>query len=235
MLVLLVSAVAGVVYLRRTDAPVKAGGGTGAPGPVGRPADSGPSPTSYSSAPSTAVYQGIGTRTADGEPLTEKELFAGAAAKMAVPDAGLRLTLRAKRLDGDCAAAVWGSGVGDELRRGGCVQAGRLLYLDATRKYALSVTVFNLNGAEDADRVVEALGGGRGGGFVAPLPGPAPLDRFGTGFGMARGLAMGHYAVVAWAQRLNGKGDESDERLLSLLIQGGQVPAVLARAAVARP
>jgi hypothetical protein len=50
---------------------------------------------------------------------------------------------------------------------------------------------------------------------------------------MARGLAMGHYAVVSWAQRLDGKGDASDGNLLSLLIEGGKAPAVLGRAAAA--
>jgi hypothetical protein len=48
---------------------------------------------------------------------------------------------------------------------------------------------------------------------------------------MARGLAMGHFAVVSWAARLDGKGDATDETLLSLLIEGGKSPAVLGRAA----
>jgi hypothetical protein len=139
--------------------------------------------------------------------------------------------LRAKRLDGDCAAAVWGASVGDELRRGGCTQAARGIYSDTEHGYALAVAVFNLAGAEDANRFVAKLDQTIGAGFVLPLEAPAPLDDFGRGFGMARGLAMGHYAVVSWAQRLDGTGDEKDETLLSLLIEGGKSPAVLGRAA----
>jgi hypothetical protein len=37
--------------------------------------------------------------------------------------------------------------------------------------------------------------------------------------------------VVSWAERLDGKGTETDETLLSLLIEGGKSPAVLGRAA----
>ncbi|MEV5575123.1 hypothetical protein AB0L06_34230 [Spirillospora sp. NPDC052269] len=62
------------------------------------------------------------------------------------------------------------------------------------------------------------------------------LGTFGQdGYGAARGVAMGHYAVVAWAQRLSGSGDAAsaakDETLLSILIEGQKAPAVLDRAA----
>jgi hypothetical protein len=150
---------------------------------------------------------------------------------VSVPEGKATLKLRAKRLDGDCAAAVWGGSVGDELGRGGCTQAARGIYSDTKRGYALAVAVFNLAGSADADRFVAKLETTIGAGFVRPLEAPAPLDGFGRGFGMARGLAMGHFAVVSWAQRLDGKGDEKDETLLSLLIEGGKAPAVLGRAA----
>ncbi|MDL4770950.1 hypothetical protein [Actinomadura xylanilytica] len=198
---------------------------------MGQPAASGPSPSSYSSSPSAAAYRAIERRSADTAPLTVGELFPSSAAAISGLDGKARPTLREKRLDGDCAAAVWGTGTATSLRAGGCSQAGRGVYADTKRGYALSVTVFNLAAAADADRVVDALGRGRGGGFVRPVPAGPPLDRFGRGYGMARGLAMGHFAVVAWAQRLDGKGDERDETLLSLLIEGGKSPAVLGRAA----
>ncbi len=91
--------------------------------------------------------------------------------------------------------------------------------------------MFNLNASADADRFVAKLEQTIGAGFVLPLGAPDPLDDFGRGFGMARGLAMGHFAVVSWAARLDGKGDATDETLLSLLIEGGKSPAVLGRAA----
>jgi len=221
-------------------------GRSAAPGPVvGRPAESGVSPSSYSSSPSTGAYAAIEQRSEDAAPLTIEEAFPKRAQKIELPDAGVELALKAKRLDGDCAAAVWGSGVGDVLRQGACTQAVRGVYADAGKKagqgYALTVAVFNLAGKQDADRLVALLGGG--GGFVRPLEAEAPLDRFGQGFTMARGLAMGHYAVVAWAQRLDGQDDgqidgqgtAQDETLLSLLIEGGKAPSALGRAARATP
>jgi hypothetical protein len=214
---------------------------------VGRPVDSGSSPSSYSSSPSTDAYAGIDQRGEDGNLITEAEAFPSSARSLTVREAGSRLKLVGRRLDGDCAQAVWGRAVGDELRRGGCLQAVRGMYADTARGYALSVTIFNLASSADADRFVEALGRVRGGGFVRPLSdtaggvtvspaasataGTGSLEGFGQGFSMARGLAMGHYAVISWAQRLDGQGDETDEALLALLIEGGKAPAVLGRAA----
>ncbi|MFC7733210.1 hypothetical protein [Actinomadura keratinilytica] len=227
-----------VVFLVGALAVVLVGGGDGAsdgrqaPQSMGRsPAASGPAPASYSSSPSTEAYRGIAQRSADRTPLTAAEAFPESADKITVQDAGMRLTLKVKSLDADCSLAVWGTDMGGRLREHGCTQAARTLYADDGGEYALSVTVFNLNSVTDADRFVDEIGQGRGGGFVRPLPAASPLDRFGQGFGMARGLAMGHYAVVAWAQRLDGKGDETDETLLSLLIEGGKAPGPLGRAA----
>ncbi|MFC9974083.1 hypothetical protein ACFVH6_24600 [Spirillospora sp. NPDC127200] len=195
---------------------------------VGRPAAGGPSPASYSSSPSTAAYEAVAQRTSDAAPLTATEMFSGTAASVRA-DGGARLTLRAKRLDSSCTDAVWGLPAAEELARGRCTQAARALYADTKKGYALTVTVFNLAAVDDADRLVEAFGRVRGGGFVRPLAAGEPLDRFGQGYGMARGLAIGHYAVVAWAQRVDGKGNERDETLLTLLIEGGKSPGVLGR------
>ncbi|WP_433468664.1 hypothetical protein [Spirillospora sp. CA-128828] len=219
----------GAVVLLDGGDPPKTAGATNAN--IGKPAGTGVSPTSYSSSPSSAAYAGIASRSADADPLTVGEEFPSSAAKLSVLDGKVTVKLRAKRLDGDCAAAVWGTTVGEELGRGGCTQAARAIYSDTENGYALAVAVFNLAGSADADRFVAKLETTIGAGFVRPLEAPAPLDGFGRGFGMARGLAMGHFAVVSWAQRLDGKGDEKDETLLSLLIEGGKAPAVLGRAA----
>jgi hypothetical protein len=206
----------------------------GAPGkPAGTAAGNGSSPESYSSSPSSSAYAGIASRKTDAKPLTSGEAFPSSSAKLTVDGTKLRLTMEAKKLDGDCTAAVWGQSVAADLARGGCTQAARDIYADSRHGYGLAVAVFNLASSADADRFVGLLDHTLGGGFVVPLPAPAPLDRFGQGFGMARGLAMGHYAVVSWAQRLDGKGDASDGNLLSLLIEGGKAPSVLGRAAAA--
>ncbi|WP_289009727.1 hypothetical protein [uncultured Thermomonospora sp.] len=256
--VLLAAAGALAVVAAVVVVTILVGGDENASGPagprssVGRPAGSGSAPSSYSSSPSSSVYEGIDRREEDSEPLTEQEAFPAAARSLTVAAARSRLRLVGARVDGDCAEAVWGAALGEELRRGGCTQAVRGMYADTRRGYALSVTIFNLATSADADRLVEALGRGRGG-FVRPLTdtpggvvatptvtlrpsgsataGVYSLADFGRGFSMARGLAMGHYAVIAWAQRLDGTGEETDGALLALLIEGGKAPAVLGRAA----
>ncbi|TDB88068.1 hypothetical protein E1264_12635 [Actinomadura sp. KC216] len=232
------AALLGLIVLLGTGAVVALSGGEDAPSRdttsvrIGKPAGNGLSPVSYSNSPSTSAYAGIASRSADAKPLTIEEAFPPSATTLTIPDdADVKMKLRAKRLDADCAAAVWGATVGDVLGKGGCTQAARGIYSDTGSGYALAVAVFNLAGTADADRFVATLEKTLGGGFVRPLEAPAPLDGFGHGFGMARGLAMGHFAVVTWAQRLDGKGDEKDETLLSLLIEGGKAPAVLGRAA----
>jgi hypothetical protein len=191
----------------------------------GEPAASGVTPSSYSRSPSTEVFDAINTRTADRAPLTVREVFPKEARSLPAP-AGSSLTLRGNRLDGDCAEAVWGAGLGGVLRAGQCNQAVRGVYASGT--YAVTIAIFNLAAVEDANRAVDALAGR---GFVRPLPLAAPLDRLGRGFSLARGLAMGHYVVVGWVQRLDGQGDAQDEALLSLLVEAGGSQAVLGRAA----
>ncbi|REE99762.1 hypothetical protein [Thermomonospora umbrina] len=249
---ILAAVLAGVVVVAVASGGDEGGAAASEPAsPVGRPVDSGRSPASYSSSPTTGAYAGIARRATDVKPLTEAESFPGSGEAIAVTEAKATLRLVDHRLDADCANAVWGAALGDELRRGGCTQALRGMYADARRGFALSVTILNLNTSADADRLVEALGNGRGGGFIRPLtdrvatprstsrtssgasPTALPLERFGEGFSMARGLAMGHYAVIAWAQRLDGSGDAGDEALLALLIEGGKAPGVLGRAAAA--
>jgi hypothetical protein len=208
-------------------AAMVAGGGedaTDARSGTGRPAAHGISPSSYSDSPSTEVFTPIDQRSKDPRPLTVDEVFPASARSLPAPGGKGGLTLGGKRLDTDCAEAVWGTGVGDVLHKGGCTQAVRGVYRGD--RYGMTVAVFNMTAAESADRLAQVLG--QGGGFVKPLGG------FGRGFSMARGVAMGHYVVVGWVQRSDGKGDAQDEALLSLLVEAGGAKAVLGRAARSR-
>ncbi|WP_026411440.1 hypothetical protein [Actinomadura oligospora] len=209
----------------------------------------GVTPSTYSSSPSGRAYAGIEKRSADAAPLTTGEAFPPDASTIQV-SRKVRLTLKGKELGSGCAPAVWGTATARALKRAGCTQVARTLYADTAHGYALSVTVFNLVDASSANGLVDALGQGSGGGFVRPLTVEAnaskgsadakgaggSLGTFGqNGYGAARGVAMGHFAVVAWAQRLSGSGDAAsaakDETLLSILIEGQKAPAVLDRAA----
>jgi hypothetical protein len=90
------------------------------------------------------------------------------------------------------------------------------------------VTIFNLADVKAADQLVTTIDPRSGNGFPLVPAGKAP---FGQEFSTARGLAMGHYAVISWVRRADGTGDEQDTALLSLLVATGRPKAVLVRAA----
>lgn len=214
--------------------PLGGGPPAGAVAAVGRPAPSGVVPRAYSSAPATATFAKVAKRAADPKPLRLDEAFPQSATVIGDPVTHAAMRLQAKRLDADCAKAVWGTAaVGDVLRRGGCTQAVRALYADPAKGYAATLAIFNLADAAAADTLVATFAPGHATpGFLVPPPAPAPLDRFAAqGFSTARGVAMGHYAVITWAARLDGRGDELDEGLMSLLVSVGQPPAIFARTA----
>lgn len=184
----------------------------------------GPLPAAYSQAPSTSAFEPIGKRSADPRPLTAAEVFHTKTVTDA--DAGASLKLTGSKVDAQCDAAVWGDRIAGQLQRGGCTQATRGMYAD--KRFAAMVTIFNLADANAADRLVAAADPRSGNGFPLPLAGATP---FGRGFSTSRGLAMGHYAVITWAQRTDGTGDETDAGLLSLLVTIGHPKALLVRAA----
>jgi hypothetical protein len=187
-------------------------------------ATDGPLPAAYSQAPSTSVFEPIGKRSADLRPLTAAEVFDTKTVTDADARASLKLT--ASKVDAQCDAAVWGDRIAGRLQRAGCTQATRGMYAD--KHFAAMVTIFNLADANAADRLVAAADPRSGNGFPLPLTGATP---FGHGFSTSRGLAMGHYAVITWAQRTDGTGDETDAGLLSLLVAIGHPKALLVRAA----
>jgi hypothetical protein len=184
----------------------------------------GPGASAYSHAASTAAFAAIADRSKDAKPLTAAEVFA--TKKISDTDAKATLKLTASRLDGHCAVAVWGTRLAGLLQQGGCTQTVRATYSD--KHFGAIVTIFNLADAEAADRVVAGADPRSGNGFPLAPPHSPP---FGQAFSTARGVAMGHYAVITWVQHADGTGDESDAALLSLLVTVGRPNAVLVRAA----
>jgi hypothetical protein len=196
------------------------------------PESTGPAPTTYSDAPSTDVFKGIDRRAGDQRALDVPEVFGRSTKRLSDDDADVVLELRASKIDANCGAAVWSRALATELRRAGCSQIVRGLYSDDKGKFAVVVAIVNLADVTQANAIVRRLSPQAGTGFVLPLTGEPPLDRFGQGFSIARGRAMGHYGLISWAQRLDGTGDEQDEDLLSLVVTGGRVDEALLRRAV---
>lgn len=215
VLVLVAVLIAGLLLVLRDDRS----GGSAEAGDV--PA-SGPLPSAYSQASSTGVFAAIDKRSADRGPLTAAEVFHSKT--ISVSGAGATLKLSDSKLDRACGAAVWGRELAVGLQRWRCTQVARGMY--ANKRFTAMVTIFNLSSVEGADQLVDTVDPKSGNGFPRPLSGG-----FGQAFSTARGLAMGHYALISWVQRADGTGDEQDTSLLSLLVKLCVSPAILTRVA----
>lgn len=200
----------------------KSHGGQAAPRVTGVRAE-GPGASAYSQAASTAAFAAIADRRKDAKPLTAAQAFG--TKKITDADAKASLRLTASHLDSRCTRAIWGVQLAGELARARCTQAARATYTD--KRFAALVTIFNLANAQAADRVVAGADPRSGSGFPLAPPGSPQL---GQAFSIARGVAMGHFAVITWVQRTDGSGDERDAALLSLLVSTGRPNAVLLRA-----
>jgi hypothetical protein len=183
----------------------------------------GPGASAYSQAASTAAFAAIADRVKDRKPLTAAEVFA--TKKITDDDAKASLKLTASSLDSDCTAAIWGTRLAGRLQQGQCTQAARAAYED--KHFDALVTIFNLANDRAADQVVAEADPKAANGFPLVPPKATPFDQ---GFSTARGVAMGHYAVITWVRHVDGSGDESDAALLSLLVTTGRPSAVLVRA-----
>jgi hypothetical protein len=183
----------------------------------------GPGASAYSRAASTAAFGAIADRSKDPKPFTAAQVFA--TKKITDADAKASLRLTATSLDAHCSAAIWGTHLAGRLQQGACTQAARAAYED--EHFAALVTIFNLATSRAADQVVADADPKAANGFPLTPPRSAPFDQ---GFSIARGVAMGHYAVITWVRRTDGTGDESDAALLSLLVTAGRPNAVLVRA-----
>jgi hypothetical protein len=215
VLVLVAVLVVGLLVALRSDRD----GGSADSGAV---PESGPLPSAYSQASSTDVFAPINKRSADRRPLTASEVFHKK--MISVTAAGASLKLSASKLDTHCGAAVWGTRLAAGLRTWRCTQVARGMYVD--KRFAAMVTIFNLANVQGADQLVDTVDPRSANGFPRPLG-----SGFGQSFSTARGLAMGHFALITWVQRADGTGDEKDTRLLSLLIRLGVPPAILNRVA----
>ncbi|WP_345431104.1 hypothetical protein [Actinoallomurus vinaceus] len=217
VLVVALMAVAGLVVLLHDDSK------PAAPQPGGLAAG-GPLPSVYSAASSTDVFAPIAKRTADPSPLTENEVFDKKTIADKESKASLKLT--ESKLDARCSDAVWGQALVRRLQQAGCTQVARGVYAD--KRFMAMVAIFNVADSTVADKVVAAADPQSGEGFARP---PSDEAAFGQGFSTARGVAMGHYAVITWVRRADGTGSETDPKLLSLLVTVGPPPAIVGRVA----
>ncbi|GAA1552726.1 hypothetical protein GCM10009678_39560 [Actinomadura kijaniata] len=140
------------------------------------------------------------SRQTDPMPLTPGEVFAKAAFK---GSGGVKYARTAVRATKGCAGTVTGAKLVAAVKKAGCTQTLRATYARGDGKLVGTVGVLNLkteNHAKYAQRAALAKDS-----FLQPLPGAGITKKIGTGEALGTAEVRGHYLVMTWVQRPDGK------------------------------
>ncbi|MQA97947.1 MAG: hypothetical protein GEV11_26280 [Streptosporangiales bacterium] len=191
-----------VVLVQGASDPEEEASGEGS-GKVGQ--DQPLAPTGFQRQASLPVFAPIARRAAGEQPISTEELFDDEVKKLTFK--GRELRLRETKADPDCAAAVWGNSLREELGARGCTRVLRASYSDPDDRYLGQFAVLDVADVRSADSLLNAFDPNRSTGFVLPLT--AKTEGFGKGHTEATAQAMGHYVVIAWVGRADGKPDDT--------------------------
>ncbi|GAA3965436.1 hypothetical protein GCM10023085_54930 [Actinomadura viridis] len=139
------------------------------------------------------------SRTTDPSPLTLKEVF-GKASFTSGGQKYVRTAWNAKR---GCTGTVNGTRLTGVIKKGGCSQVLRATYARGDGKLVGTVGVLNLK-TENAARLAQKAAAAKDA-FLQPLPGTGHSRKIGKGEALGTAEARGHYLVMTWVQRPDGK------------------------------
>ncbi|SDL11679.1 hypothetical protein SAMN05421874_11615 [Nonomuraea maritima] len=163
---------------------------------------------------SPELFAPLSERAKDGKPLTDKEVFGQTELPVAKK---LKLKLVAKKLDAECAAALLGESLIEQVDDAGCTQAARGLYVSSDRRYVGQYTLLNLKDSESAAELVDALEIQYRGGWTRPLKSTKAVFPAG-GYSEAGGYALGHYVGLVWLGRADGTEPDAKDDFVSLTL-----------------
>ncbi|WP_242902989.1 hypothetical protein [Actinomadura terrae] len=139
------------------------------------------------------------SRATDPKALTLTEVF-GKPSFKAGKQKYLRTAVNSKK---GCTGVVGGVTLTKTLKRGGCAQALRATYALGTGKLIGTVGVLNLKTEAAAKQAVKAAGNKDA--FLQALPGKGVSRTNGKGEALGTSEAFGHYLIMTWVQRPDGK------------------------------
>ncbi|WP_119728460.1 hypothetical protein [Thermomonospora amylolytica] len=175
------------------------GGDTGEPAAAAEPtepATASPTPTE----PPAPLNVKLKDRASDPEPLTLAEVFGTQTFK----EKGTTYLRTAWKHDRDCAKGVTGAKLEAALKKGGCNQVLRASYARRDGSLIGTVGVLNLKTEQAAKNAAKA-GAGRDA-YLQPLPAKKGVTRtLGKGVALGTVYARGHYLIMTWVQRPDGK------------------------------
>jgi hypothetical protein len=139
------------------------------------------------------------SRTTDPVKLTLTEVFG----KSSFKAGGHKYVRTAAASTKKCDAVVGGAALEKALKKGGCNQALRATYALSTGSLIGTIGVLNLQSETAAKQAVKAASAKDA--FLQALPGKGVTKHAGRGLALGASQARGHYLVMTWVQRPDGK------------------------------
>ncbi|QFG23921.1 hypothetical protein F7P10_25165 [Actinomadura sp. WMMB 499] len=139
------------------------------------------------------------SRTTDPAPLTLKEVFGNG--KFEVDDHKYART--AWHSGKECNGVVGGDALDAAVKKGDCTQALRATYAISGGALIGTLGVLNLESAAHAKAAEKAAQADDA--YLLALPGTGITKTNGKGLALGTAQARGHYLVMTWVQRPNGK------------------------------
>ncbi|MWA03693.1 hypothetical protein F8568_025575 [Actinomadura sp. LD22] len=139
------------------------------------------------------------SRTTDPVKLTLAEVFG----KSSFKAAGHKYVRTAASSTTKCSAVVGGAALEKALKKGDCTQALRATYALDTGSLIGTIGVLNLKSESAAKLAVKAASAKDA--FLQALPGKGVTKKAGKGLAFGTSQARGHYVVMTWVQRPDGK------------------------------
>ncbi|WP_026404077.1 hypothetical protein [Actinomadura rifamycini] len=173
------------------------GGDSGAPAAADRPAPATTPPTPTPSVTLAPVK--LRDRTTDPAPLTLKEVFGNG--EFEVNDHKYART--AWHSEKKCTGIVGGAKLDTAVAKGGCTQALRATYAISGGALIGTLGVLNLKSEAHAEAAEKAATADDA--YLLALPGKGITKTNGKGVALGTARARGHYLVMTWVQRPNGK------------------------------
>ncbi|MFG2002690.1 hypothetical protein ACGFNU_26380 [Spirillospora sp. NPDC048911] len=184
----------GVSAMLKDDKPTKpaATGKSAAPKQTTAPKQQQPS-----QAPLTPVK--LKSRTTDPKPLTLNEAFG----KRSFAAGGAKYVRTGWKAQRGCTGIVNGASLSKVIKKGGCSQALRATFARGDGKLIGTVGVLNLK-TEAAAKLAERAAAAKDA-YLQPLAGTGVTKKIGKGEALGTAEIRGHYLVMTWVQRPDGK------------------------------
>ncbi|MGI5165291.1 hypothetical protein ACQEU3_13110 [Spirillospora sp. CA-253888] len=169
--------------------------------PGGAPAAGKPKAPAKPTAPPSPSFVPVKlkSRQSDPKPLSLAEVFGKSSFK-----AGKQKYVRAgAKATKGCTGTVTGATLTNAVKKGGCSQALRASYARTDRKLIGTVGILNLK-TENAAKLARKAALAKDS-FLQPLPGAGSTKTLGKGEALGTAEVRGHYLVMTWVQRPDGK------------------------------